>query len=595
MKIIAELPKVDINAALDLIGRDFKFDHAKGIAEWLKNSVDAYNLQGTPDVSQIIVIALGIGSNDYVREINVIDFVGMSKAKIDEAFKHWFSPTAAKVTNEAVLSQIRTYGGHGNGGKFYMREMFRNSHAITYLNGKLNGFGFNEKKQYGYSKDLMDWHVEPAEAFQITRLREWSIPEECLRGITEGSHGFTIIQGIGPKKSPGTNYKIQLLDKLLQNPQARRLIGHKKIFMQFLPDERLIQLRAPKIEPKAGFETPVTLYCPEVLEIHGQKVRMVNKNYREPIVLTLYTSTEPLKGQKFRGLNAIDFLGEIGVIASYQMHELGIFTTGFTDFIYGECVCPIMEDKEEDCVRNDREKFVETPRSIALRSWVQACVSELASKMENKHREQRRKRDLKQTSDFNKILNTWKDHFIKRMLRTQLSGLGEEAGIGGDDREQAVVGDQKGKGTGKRGRKMTGETGGSSVKKSPASPSVLISGHDRDPLSEDESTFECDPRHPAVHQRPMDVPHGIYWINTSKPMAGLILDREGADSPQWRSYLFHRYVDIIIKEAIFQMGKKELTLSADEVNRTIDDIVSSVLDKAVEDLKEFLFETGYKP
>lgn len=595
MKIIAEPPKVDIDSALDLIGRDFKFDHAKGIAEWLKNSVDAYNLQGTPDMSQIIVIALRIGSNDYVREINVIDFVGMSKVKIDKAFKYWFSPTAAKISNEAVLSQIRTYGGHGNGGKFYMREMFRNSHAITFLEGKINGFGFNENKQYGYSMDLMDRQVDPAEAVQIGQLLEWSIPEKCLRGITEGSHGFTIIQGARPKKSPGTNYKIQLLDKLLQNPQARQLIGHKRIYIQILPNEKLIRLKPPKLEPKPGFKTPVTLSCPQVLEIYDQKVKMVNKNFREPIKLTLHTSTEPLKGQKYKGLNAIDFIGEIGVVASYQIHELGIFATGFTDFIYGECVCPIMEDKEEDCVRNDREKFVETPRSIALRSWVQACVSDLAQKMENKHREQRRKRDLRQTSNFNKILNSWKDHFIKKMLREQLSGLGEEAGIGGDDQEQAVIGDQSGKGTGRRGRKKVGVTGGSKTQKTPAFPVVLISGQDRDPLSEGDSTFECDPRHPAVHQRPMDVPHRIYWINTSKLMAGLILDRESADSPQWRSYLFHRYVDIIIKEAIFQMGKRELTLSPDEVNRTIDDIVSSVLDKAAEDLGEFLLEAGYKP
>ena len=29
-------------AVLDLIGNEFRFDHAKGLAEWLKNSSDAY-------------------------------------------------------------------------------------------------------------------------------------------------------------------------------------------------------------------------------------------------------------------------------------------------------------------------------------------------------------------------------------------------------------------------------------------------------------------------------------------------------------------------------------------------------------------------
>ena len=32
---------IDAKSALDMFGKSFRFDHVKGLAEWLKNSVDA--------------------------------------------------------------------------------------------------------------------------------------------------------------------------------------------------------------------------------------------------------------------------------------------------------------------------------------------------------------------------------------------------------------------------------------------------------------------------------------------------------------------------------------------------------------------------
>jgi hypothetical protein len=51
-------PFVIDEAVLDLIGNEFKFDHAKGLAEWLKNSCDAYLREKTPDDEQFIVVRM---------------------------------------------------------------------------------------------------------------------------------------------------------------------------------------------------------------------------------------------------------------------------------------------------------------------------------------------------------------------------------------------------------------------------------------------------------------------------------------------------------------------------------------------------------
>ena len=118
---------------------------------------------------------------------------------------------------------------------------------------------------------------------------------------------------------------------------------------------------------------------------------------------------------------------------------------------------------------------------------------------------------------------------------------------------------------------------------------VLISSYDPDPLSENGSTFECASRHPAVYQRPEDAKYGIYWIYTSKEYANRIL-LKGSESYRWNNYLFNRYIDIIIQETIDNLGKKELEFNSGMVTNEINNTISQIMDNAVEDLNNFLFE-----
>src|SRR4051812_46329508 len=105
---------------LNVVGNEFKFDHAKGLAEWMKNSADAYaTTAGVKDDEQFIVLRFKQGVPKKNSVFECIDFVGMTKKDIDNAFKMWGNPQAAKKGTAQA-----TFGGHGNGGKFYMRQMF---------------------------------------------------------------------------------------------------------------------------------------------------------------------------------------------------------------------------------------------------------------------------------------------------------------------------------------------------------------------------------------------------------------------------------------------------------------------------------------
>src|SRR2546422_792888 len=127
---------------LDVVGNQFKFDHPKGLAEWLKNSADAYATEGVRDQEQFVLLRF-LQANPKSQSIfECIDFVGLTKHDINEALKIWGSPTAAKKG-----TTVTTYGGHGNGGKFYMRQMFGTSRIMAYKAGLLNVFAFDAERR----------------------------------------------------------------------------------------------------------------------------------------------------------------------------------------------------------------------------------------------------------------------------------------------------------------------------------------------------------------------------------------------------------------------------------------------------------------
>jgi hypothetical protein len=572
-------------AVLDLIGNEFRFDHAKGLAEWLKNSTDAYLRESVPDAEQVIIVRFCEHGNAIAR-IECVDFVGMKKNQIDDAFKRFFDPEAAK--KGAKEANLKTLGGHGNGGKFYMRQMFKSSRAMTYRDGRMNIFGFNEHKQYGFEEGFEDKKMTIAEAMKLAGIDKLDLPDKVRQHLKNGETGFTVILGDKPVKVKGTTGLKALSDKLIAHPQARRLIDRKPVYVVFNDEPGLHKLTVEKLDPKEGFESPVVIMIPAELVHDGEKIPFNNVKYPFPGRLVLKTSKDPLRAN-LASLNTIDFIGEVGVIGTYRIHELGATRfSGQVEFIYGECECPILEDPDHDCVRNDRQKLLENERTGALIEWVREQVEALAEKMETKNKQDRKAQDLKNTSALNEMLNRWKDRFMNQVWTEMFSGQGPAGGSGGDG-PSGKPGD--GKKTGGKSKGGDGQEGGSEKMRKPRFPQVLVSGQDHDPLDPLATIpFSCDPRHPAVYQRTKDVASGIYWINTSRPLAEKVISEYTADSPRWREYLFQRYVDIISKEGIYQLGKMSTTLSADDVIRQIDDVTTRVHDQAAKDLNSFLFE-----
>jgi hypothetical protein len=428
LKIKEEANVVDDNF-FDIIGREFQFDHEKGLAEWLKNSVDAYITADVPDAKQYVIVRMRDGEkNDAILE--VVDFVGMSQLHIDKAFKRWGDPEAAKRGLKK-----RVYGGHGNGGKFYMRQMFSTSHFVTYKDGYLNIFGFNEKKKYGFAEGFKAKKVEPSKAIKMAGISDIFFPDEVKKMILAGETGFTVVRGTGPE---GMKNKIKfgkLLGRFKNHPQARRILSRINVWVSH-NDSDYILLKPDELKPLVGFETPRIFEIPKELKYFedGEEVivSMTNGKYSYPGKLIVKTSDEALtKGSRLGDLNRVDIVGEIGVLASYQLLEIGVGTFPQASFLYGECECPILEDPEMDCVKNDRAKLVPNSRSNALIEWIRAKMDEIAGEIVSKEKAEQEADHKKISAAFNNYLNKWKDRFMSKIMSDLTQGNGGDF----DDRD----------------------------------------------------------------------------------------------------------------------------------------------------------------
>lgn len=594
--IIEEKNVID-DHLLDIIGNEFKFDHQKGLSEWLKNSADAYIRADVPDEKQFVFLRFNDGERrDAVMEC--VDFVGMTVEDITKAFKRWGDPEAAKRG-----LRKRTYGGHGNGGKFYMRQMFKQSYFITYHSGRLNVFGFSPKRKYGFAEGYKDVPMTPETATKFADVNSLFVPKETLERIHEGKTGFTVVRGIGPLGMVNKIKVYRIQERLKTHPQARRLLERMRISVIHNGNVVFDRILPDRLDPKQGFETPFVFDIPEKLDYveRGEryKVEMANKRFSRGRLI-LKTSDEALEySGRFGDLNRVDVLGEIGVIASYRMHELGSIMYPQAVFIYGECKCPILEDPDDDCVKNDRSKLIaENPKTKALLEWVGERVNEVAEKILEKEKAEQEKLVKEYSQAYNEFLNRWSSRFLNR-IRAELlmsPGEGPGAGFGTGGSSGGFGGGKGGKGGKKGGGAGDKEGGGGTPKRRSRLPRVLLSGMDSDPLNPEGELLYLDPRQGVIYQRLQDVREGIYWINTSSPMAKAVLGRFGEGSQQWRSYLFQRYVDIFVREELRDLFKKDTELFNPDVIDTevFNRFLTKVHEAASQDLGAFLLEDRYE-
>jgi len=402
--------------------------------------------------------------------------------------------------------------------------------------------------------------------------------------------------------------------KIMERVRIDVLYNNDIIFKNLKPDI---------IKPLKNFETPLIVNMPEEVSYNDEhekkQVILANKKFEKGKIILKTSEIALSSNSKYSDLNRIDIIGEMGVIGSYYLREFGLYYPQ-TDFIYGECTCPILEDPEDDCVSNDRVKLISNEKSKIVLGLIKESIENLCKKISSQEKKEKEESNKKISSDFNNFLNQWKNRFMNKILSEMFISkqLGDSDASNNIDDE---VGDDNGKYNKNNGSFDSGNIGGETPPplinsndtankdgeenkskegndekiKNSRFPRILLSGHDEDPLEPGNKIF-LQQSQGLIYQRPQDVNEGIYWINTSSPLAKYIIDEYGAESVRWRDYLFQRYVDILIKEALIKLEKKE----PDRFNaNTIDGeifgkLVTRIHEIASKELEAFLFDDSYR-
>ncbi|MBI5191930.1 MAG: hypothetical protein HZA08_00630 [Nitrospirae bacterium] len=314
--------------------------------------------------------------------------------------------------------------------------MFEQSYFITYRDGRLNIFGFNTNRRYGFAKGFKDKNVSPDDAMRFAEIHDMDFPPNVRKDILSGTIGFTVARGIRPHNINRRKFNLEkLCDKFKIYHKARLILKYKPISVIYNDNILNLHLLPEEIPPMPEFESPIEIPVPQTIiwEEDGdtETVIFADEKYHQG-KLVLYTSTEPLsRNSRLGDLNRIDIIGEIGVIASYKIQELGyVNRLSPAEFIYGECYCPMLEDLDDDCVKNDRSILVENIKTKALRKWIGGQIDTLAEKIEEKEKKEVRAKNIETLFEINKVLNDWKNNFMSKVMREILGGLGEGPGAG---------------------------------------------------------------------------------------------------------------------------------------------------------------------
>ena len=417
--------KVHSEGAIRLLCGDFQ-SHEAGLPEWVKNSSDAYARENTPSNRRAIVLLFDHNRRNSPPSISCLDFCGMTVRTIEQDFRHWASPDAARGENENASVQ----GGHGNGGKCYMVQMFKEYSIIhTARDGRANRYGVPYKgQQFGYipspeearNYPVPDLKSELERALGEINTTISSLPD-VISPIVESAKGFSLVTGFGPS---GYDKKIPvqvLLQTLRDHPQMIRSLELCDIYVVIngKPYEGGAPLKLQTIPPLPGTEEPREVKVPDSLEdpSSGESVETSADPSSEGY-LRLYTSKVSMRWKKKYRHNILYKTEKSGVVGYIPVTDLDV-QSPYRDNIYGEIELSSLEELKQ----NSRRALADSPLTRALNVWISGEVQKYAKEFEATDRRKYAHEERDAVSKMNEALDRWKNRFLNEMA----------AGFWGDD------------------------------------------------------------------------------------------------------------------------------------------------------------------
>ncbi len=589
---------------LDTIGKSFKFRHAGGVAEWLKNALDNYlrlralgeeSLDGSWPV--VINLVDGTGQTNGPN-LAVIDFGGTTLADIQEFFLNWGSRSAATLGTR--MKDVEVTGGHGNGGKFYMREMWRDGgRLLTFRDGRMTSLVVQRrddgKSGFWEAKDEpADWRTALDRACpKSERLGGGEVLVAYLEArhptlvqeLNKGTRGLTVLAGRKARQVLSSNDVVRggrwdrqkLVDSLIETAQARRPIRELDISVLANGTEVLARLQEDGLETDDDWDaTPIPIPVAPLVSVGAQGPTIGS--------LTLEKSLLPLTG-RLKDRNALIIVDDgANPVARYTIRELPLpGHSPILDFMFAEL--SVQDPAIDSLVQNDREHLITSEPSRLLLDWVAGEIWSRVAAIEQAKREDAKRRELELASILNDELNKHASRFLEA-LQTQIFVDVVDDPTGGGTGPLGDENDGKGgRGTGGEGEGGRKEVPGTQQpQRRPRFPQVLLSSFDPDPATNGTASKYLTSRHPPLEQDDIDKTFNVWWINTDHVFAQEALRRGGAKGASFRSYQLHMFRDVVQREALRYRQRRESELSLDRVENELSDVSNRFLGELPYDL-----------
>lgn len=414
--------------AIRLLCADYR-SHENGLPEWIKNSSDAYVRGDTPNEDRLIVVLLRNKDQGHPAAIGCLDLVGMTVEDIEEHFRVWADPEAASRG-----LQLDVTGGHGNGGKCYMTQMFSNhAYLHTVRDGRGCKYGFLEGRPIpGYFPDLItgrDFKVaslkdEVAAALKVVGCRIKDLPD-AVQSALDKTRGFTLVAGVGPRDVSGNLPVGAWIDSLRTNGQMVLPMQANRIFV--VVDGHIHNdgepLALPDVEPLPSAKAPRVIPIPENLKDpdSGDRVSTTKGGVFKPGELELRTSAVSMR-YKLKGRHTIVYRSQGKFNGAVEIREF--IQSYYGDRIYGECRL----DALIEYMVNDRSRPARSPLTRAVEDWIGKQLEAYAVefvKLDQLRASQEQKLAL---SRMNAALAQWANKFVDFL---SLGPTGDDGGNGG--------------------------------------------------------------------------------------------------------------------------------------------------------------------
>jgi hypothetical protein len=612
---------------LDTIGNSFKFRHGGGIAEWLKNSLDNYLRRSylgeeTRNGNWPVLINLIDGKNQSTGpNLAVIDFGGATLKDIEQFLLYWGDRTAATHGNKTGGALVT--GGHGNGGKFYMRQMWRRgARFLTWQRGRASSLVVERRSDgnsgyWEFKDQRITWKAALDRALSETDnlggaealIENLETSDPALVGeLDSGGPGLTAVVGRIARQVHSSNDVVRggrwdqqkLVDSVRDAAQARRPIRELSITVMANGRPIVGRLSPEVIEDDPSWtigtdSVPATLLRDKQFSASGPSLG----------TMRIRKAALPLSGRlkHFNSLWVLDAVSN--PIASYQIKELPIpGYSSLLDFIHAELELDFAG--MDGLVENEREKLVRSTTTQALLEWVAATIWERVQELERTQRESARRTDLEIASILNDQLNLHAKQFLEELQTEILVDLVQDPGGGGPGPRGGPGSGEGGSGEGGKtgpgdvsGGQTSGGPGDSGTSEVPGTseqvrrprfPQVLLSGFDPDPSTGGSGTRNLTERHPPLEQNDMDKKYNVWWINTQHAFAKLTLQHGGSKGAAFKSYQLHMFRDVVQREVLRYRQRRESELSLDVVENELTDISNRFLAALPRDLAETLLD-----